>query len=254
MRPFTRTAFVCLAAASLASAGDTVMRIAPVSSSVDVKGQPVSIVATGVISRTAGAWGREAYRVTMDADLSGLQQHLTAILAAQLNKSDPCGETVEIQNATFTPQEPAGVLTAYLHYERSLCAKAFGRQINRRMVAGNGVVDVKLTPAVEANKTVRLIPEVGRIEADGSLGEMLRSGSLGDRVREKIEESLVNSIQKASNLNGTLPRSIQDKVLLQSARFTGGGDGHLSLVVAGEINITPEQAKSLAAVLSSRTN
>ena len=197
MRPRILASIACLAAIPLPAADDTVLQIPPVKSLVEVKGQPVAITASGAILRAPGAWGREAYRVQVKADLSDLQQHLTALLAAQLNKADRCGETLEIQKATLTPQEPAGLLTAHLRYERAVCAKAFGRQINKRMVAGNGVVDVKLIPVVEANKTVRLVPEVGRIEADGSLGEMLRSGSLGDQIREKIEESLVNSIPKS---------------------------------------------------------
>lgn len=245
---------LCAAAVPLLAADDAILQIPPMKSSLDVKGKPVSITASGTISRSQKAWGQDAYRIKLNADLSDLRQHLTEILKAQLNRSDRCGETLEIQQATLTPAEPSGMLTAHLHYERSVCAKAFGRQINKRMVAGNGVVEVKLTPTVEANKTVRLIPEVGRIEADGSLGEMLRSGSLGDKIREKIEESLMTSIQKAANMNSTLPPSIQDRVSLENARFTDGGSGQLAVVVTGDVKITAEQAKSLAAVLARRAN
>ncbi len=61
--------------------------------------------------------------------------------------------------------------------------KALGKEIAKRVVGGNGTIPVKLTPAfernTEGNTEVKLEPEVGTIEADGSLGEMLRS--LGER-------------------------------------------------------------------------
>jgi len=242
-----------LAAGAMLSASEAVvLEIPPVTSSVAVKGQPVSITASATISRTGGAWGKEGYRLTVKADLSDLQQHLTELLSAQLNKDDKCGEQIQVQSATLQPVEPSALLTVHLRYERTLCAKAFGRQVSKKMVAGNGIVDVKLTPAVEANKTVRLTPEVTRMDADGSLGDLLRSGQLGERVKEKIEESVATSIQKAANVDGTVPPSIQSKVSIQTARFANGGAGRLDVVVTGDVKMTANEEKSLAAAIAAR--
>jgi hypothetical protein len=54
-----------------------------------------------------------------------------------------------------------------------------GKERPNKPIGGNGVIEVKLTPTVDQGTTVRLVPVVGRIEADGALGELLRSGSLG---------------------------------------------------------------------------
>jgi hypothetical protein len=247
-----RLLLLLLTGATLAGSDTAVLEIPPVKSSLNVRGQPVTIISTGTITRASSAWGKDAYRVTVTADLSDLQHHVTELLAAQLNKDDKCGEFLEVQRATLVPTQPSALLTANVRYERTACAKAFGRQIAKKIVSGNGVVEVKLTPVVEANRTVRLAPEVGRIDADGSLGELLRSGTLGDRVREKIEESMVNSIQKAANLVGTLPASIQQRVSIQQARFADAGSGRIAVVVTGDVRMTAQQEKSVEAALAGR--
>lgn len=245
-----RTILLLAMSAALAAGETVVMEIPAVKSQVGVKGQSVAVTASGAITKTSAAWGKDAYRITVKADLGDLQEHLTELLAAQLNKDNPCGEFLAIQKATFVPMEPAGMLTAHLKYERTLCAKAFGRQVSKKMVSGNGVVAVKITPVVEANKTVRFVPEVGRIEADGSLGELLRSSQVGERVREKIEESMVTSIQKAANAAGTLPSTIQSRVSIQNARFQDAGGGRLVVLVTGEVKMTADQEKTLAAAMA----
>jgi hypothetical protein len=111
--------------------------------------------------------------------LSNFQENLTPVMAAQLNRSDRWGE-------------------AYVHYERFTCVKAFGKEIVKRLVGGNGVVEVNLSPLVRENRIV-LAAEVRKIDADGSLGEVLRSGSLGDSLRQKIAASIESSVQKSAN-------------------------------------------------------
>src|SRR6202008_365204 len=100
------------------------------------------------------------------------------------------------------------------------CVRVLGRQQSKRIVGGNAVVQMKLTPAVEENNTtLRLIPEVGPIQADGSLGELLRSGALGDMLREKIRNAILNALQKGTDLNATLPPAVQGYAKIKDARF-----------------------------------
>ena len=70
-------------------------------------------------------------------------------------------------------------MVSQLHYERWKCIRMLGKERPNKPIGGNGVIEVKLTPTVDQGTTVRLVPVVGRIEADGALGELLRSGSLG---------------------------------------------------------------------------
>ncbi|MGA2329821.1 MAG: hypothetical protein ABSH05_26525, partial [Bryobacteraceae bacterium] len=99
---------------------------------------------------------------------------------------------------------------------------------------------------------VRLEPEVTDIRADQSLGELLRSGSIGAMLRQKIAESLVAAIQKGANLNATLPPAVQGLAAIRSARFRDAGAGRLAAVLEGEIRLSAEQLKSLVAQLKAR--
>jgi hypothetical protein len=126
-------------------------------------------------------------KLGLTADLSDLQQNMTGLLSSELDKDDRCGDRIAIENATLTPLDPASLAVVQLHYERWACANVFGKQEAKKLTGGNAVIQMKLTPAVEDNHTeLRLVPEVGPIEANGSLGELLRSGTLGEILRDKI--------------------------------------------------------------------
>jgi hypothetical protein len=227
-------------------------RIPPVKIPVNIENQPIAITASGLISRVAAERGQNVFKLELVADLSDLQQNITQVLRSQLDRSDRCGERIAIQNATLTPSAPASLVVARLHFERWTCVKVFGKERPNKLVGGNGTIEVKLTPAVEEDSTLRLVPEIGRIEAEGPLGELLRSGSIGARLREKITAALLNSMQKGTNFKATLPPVAQDYAKIQSAQFQEGGSGNLTVVLDGEIRISNEQLKLLANQLKER--
>jgi hypothetical protein len=185
----------------------------------------------------------------VSADLTDLQANITGLLRAELNRSEACGERIDIQRATLTPMEPASLLTTELHYERWACVKALGKQIVKKLVSGNGRVKLTLTPVIEQNKTVKLAPQVATIEADGSLGELLRSGSIGEMLREKIRTALVSAIQKGTNFQATLPPAIQDLATVKDARFRDAGSGRLAILLTGEVRISSQQLQALSSQL-----
>ena len=115
------------------------------------------------------------------------------------------------------------------------------------------MIPVTLTPGVDENKTeLRLVPEVGTIEADGSLGELLRSGTVGEMIREKIRSSILSAMQKGTNLNATLPPAAQGYATIENAEFKDGGSGHLLVVLDGQVRITKEQAQTLSKQVKER--
>ncbi len=218
-----------------------------------VKDQQAYIIASAVISMGAKTAGTDTFRLQLTADLTGLQENLTSLLAAQVDKDDRCGERITIQQATLAPAPPAAVATVQLHYERFACVKAFGKQQAKRIVAGNAVVPIRLTPAVEQNNTqLRLNPEVGEIQADGSLGELLRSGQLGEIIREKIRDSILNAMQKGANLAATLPPAAQPYATIESAKFQDAGANHLAVQLVGEIRVPRDQLQAVTQQLKSR--
>ena len=190
-----------------AASEDLVLTIPPVRTSMNVQNQPVAITVSGSVSGASAGHDPAPFRLTLTADLSDLQQNITTLLSSQLNRSEKCGDRLTIEHATLTPSAPIALLTANLHYEKWACAKVFGKDVVKRLVGGDGTVDVRLTPAVEANRTIRLQSDVGEIHADGSLGEALRSGSLGPALRDKIRTALAAAMDKA-NLEASIPPGI----------------------------------------------
>ena len=148
---------------------------------------------------------------------------------------------------SLTPVAPASPAVVQLHYERWGCAKVFGKQEAKRLVGGNAVRQLKLTPAIEEDNTqLRLVPEVGPVEADGSLGELLRSGTLGDMLREKIRKSILQALQKRTDLSATLPPAVRGYATIQNAEFHDAGSGRLGVMLQGEIRVTNQQIQALS--------
>ncbi len=195
----------------------------------------------------------EVFKLELSADLAELQRNMTGLLSSQLDKDDHCGDCIAIQNAILVPAEPASVATVQLHYERWACIKAFGKQQAKRVVGGNAVVPVKLTPGVdESNAELRLVPEVGAIEADGSLGELLRSDAVGEMIRDRIRTSILSAMQKGTNLSATLPPAAQGYATIENAAFRDGGSGRLIVVLDGQLRITKEQVQVLSKQVKER--
>jgi hypothetical protein len=235
-----RILWVAVAALGAAAAQDGEIKIPPVKTTVALEGHPVNITAWGAVRTTPGG-----FHLGVTVDLGELQENLTPVLAAQLDKSERCGDRLTVEKAELFPEAPGGVLTAHVHFEKYACVKAFGKEITKRLVGGNGVVEVMLTPSVGENH-VAMAAEVRKIDADGSLGEALRSGSMGDSLRQKIAGSIENAIRKSANLQNAVPPQVESVASLESVRFADGGGGRLWLDLAGAVRLTPEQFRDLA--------
>jgi hypothetical protein len=229
---------VCLAQAQT---GNSTLQIPPVKTSLNLEGQPVEITAWGSVSAAPSG----VFRLALTVDLGNFQENLTPVLAAQLNRSDRCGERLSVERAVLSPAAPAALLTAYVHYERFACVKAFGKEIVKRLAGGNGVVEVNLTPSAGENG-ITLAAQVRKIDADGSLGELLRSGSLGDSIRDKIAASIESAIRKSANLKSTLPAEMENVAAIQTVQFADGGAGRLWLTITGEVRLSAEQFRDVA--------
>jgi hypothetical protein len=215
--------------------------------SVDLAGQPVAIPVSAQVSQSSDRIG-----IALHADLAEFQSHLTPLLQSELNQSNRCGERIAVENAVLTPSAPTGQLSVRLHFEKWTCIKAFGKENAKRLIGGNGTVQVTLTPVAEQGGSLRLNAEVGNIDADGSLGEALRSGSLGETLRSKIRESLVNALRKSADFSAMLPAEARQFVTIDTVAFGDEGNGHLSLNTVATLKIPAEQATALVETLRSR--
>jgi hypothetical protein len=213
--------------------------------SVSPSDQAIDITTSGVISKGALQSGENIFHLELTADLSDLQQNMTEVLRSQLDKGERCGEQIAIQSATLTPSTPASVVLAQVHYERWAC---FGGAPNE-MVEGNGTIEVKLIPGVAGDGSLRLVPTIGRVDAEGLVGELLRSGTLGESVRDRITEALLSTIRPASDYKALLPPTAQGNVTLHRAQFLETGAGRLSLVLKGDIQVSSDKVTTLTSEL-----
>jgi hypothetical protein len=231
---------------------DFTFKIAPQKTSVKIENQPITITASGIIS--VGSRGNDEYilKLELDADLSDLQQNMTGLLKSQLDKNDRCGDRIEIEHAALMPARPASRAVVQLHYERFTCLKAFGKQMTKRLIGGNGIIQMKFTPTIDNGKTLRLVPEVESIQADGSLGELLRSGELGATVRDRITKALLSSMQKGTDRSLTLPPAVQDIATLDKAQFEDEGSGRLGVALGGQVVVSPQRIQLIKQQLKER--
>jgi len=229
------------------------LKIPPVRIPLTIKDQTVTITASAQITQAPKTHDQNLFNLELRADLSDLQQNMTALLSSALDKDAQCGDRIAIQSATLTPATPAAVATVQMHYERWVCAKIFGKQQVKKLVGGNATIPLALTPSLdETNTELRLIPELGPIQADGSLGDLLRNPSIAGMLRDKIQSAIQTAMQKAANLSATLPPAAQPYATIQSAAFQVTGGGRIALVLDGQLHITKEQVQQLTKQIKER--
>lgn len=216
--------------------------------SLSIGGQTVAVVLSGR-TKTLDA---QSMGLTLRADLSDFRTHLTPILQAELNKSERCGERIAVEDATLTSAAESAHLTVRLHVERWVCIKAFGKENAKRLLGGNAVVELTLAPHPDAASLLRLDASVDRIDADGSLGDVLRSGTPGDMIKDKIRESLLKSLRKATDLAPLIPDAVRPMLSVQNAEFERSADDRLSLRLDGSLQIPSGGISSLEEQLRGR--
>ena len=236
---------------------DLTFNLPKVTNSINIAGQPVSIQASGAVSRksagTPAENGRNLFRLKLTADLSDVQHNITGILRSALTRSPRCGERVEIQQATLTPLAPASLVVARVHFERWVCSPGQGSPME--VAGGDGTIEVKLSPSVgqqsvEQSAGLSLVSEITRVDAERLLRDMLRSGDLGDTLRQQIAASVLSALQKGTDLKATLPPAAQQSATLQKAQFQDAGAGQLSLLLEGQLQFSDEQTQQFAAQLN----
>ncbi len=227
---------------------DPAFDLPPVKNLVNFANQAITITTSGVISKAAAEGGENTFKLQLTADLSDLQRNLTDVLRAQLDNNDRCGERIRIQDAALSSSEPASQVTLQLHVERWTC---LGREANE-MAEGNATIEVKLSPSIGEDGALRLSPRIAHVDAQGLIGDWLRSGSLGETMRDTIAESLLSVLRQGEDLKTTLPSATRGNSKLQRARFQGTGSGKVLAVFDGEIRMSNEQVMSFTSELKGR--
>jgi hypothetical protein len=232
----------------MAAAAALSLDIPPLKTALPIADQSVTVIASGHVSMAPTAGG-QVVAVKLAVDLSDLQEKITAILRAQLTQDNRCGDRLSVERAELAPEAPAALLTAWVRYEKWGCAKAFGKEMVKRLVGGNGVVKVRLTPAVDSPDAVHLHADVLSIDADGQLGEVLRSGSFGAALQEKIRKTLASDLERSTNLRAALPPAVREIASIKAAEFAAAPERRLGLMVSGEVQVSADQAAAISGQL-----
>lgn len=234
----------------LASGQDTTFMLPQVKNAVQIAGHTVEISTSGVLSQTAAEASLRTFKLELITDLSDVQQNMTALLRSRLDRSDVCGERIAISQASLMPATPATVVHVRLHYERWLCTHAYGQQASNELAEGDASAEIKLTAAMGESNSVKLTAELGRLDANGMLADALRSGDLGNDLRDAVRQIVFQALQQDSSFKTQLPPAVQNLATLQTVRFQLAGVGSLNLVEGGQLQMTDAQANALASQLN----
>jgi len=235
---------------TMANGQDLAFMLPKVKTMVSVNHRTIPVAVSGVLSQIAAQGDQRTFKLEMIADLSDLQQNITDLLRAQIEASPTCGERLGIRRSRLTPADPASLLVLWLHYERWICTGTPGREASTELAEGDGTVEIKLTVSVEKPNTLKVSAAFGRIDATGMFGDALRSGSLGDDLKDQIAQSMLSASRAGLDFKTTLPPALQNSTEIQSAKFQDVGVGGLIVVLQGQIDLSNQQSDQLASQLN----
>jgi hypothetical protein len=230
----------------LASGNDLAFAFTPVKTIANIGNQSTAVTLSGALSQISADGGQRKFKLQMVADLIDLQQNLTPLLRPQIERGKACGERLLLRQATIAPAAPASVLVLQLHYERWSCRGSFSSEL----AEGDGTVEMKLTPAVEKSNTLKLTAEYSRIDASGMMGDSLRSGDLGDDLRDAVTQSILPAIRAGVDFKAALPAAVQSSAVVQTARFQDASAGRLTVVLEGQMEVSNDQVNLMASQLN----
>ena len=230
----------------LATGQDLAFILPQVKTQVSMESRPVVVTISGVLSQISAQSSQRKFKLELLADVSDLQQNFTELLRAQLDVSPMCGQRLAIRQATLSPSTPSSLLVVQLHFERWTCTRMYGQQTANELGEGDGTVEIKLTPTIDQPNTLKVTASFGRIDATGMMGEALRSGELGENLRDEAAKLLLLAARAGSDFKVALPLAVRNAATIQSARFQDENVGGLGLVLEGQADLSNEQTSQLA--------
>lgn len=234
---------------TLATAQDVKFALPKVTTRVNIGHRAVVIGVSGVLSQTASQDDQRTFQFEATVDLSELQRSLTEILNAELY-STGCGGRLTVKRATIVPATPASSLGMDLHYERWSCLRLAGQTSMTELAESDGMVELTLTPTAGNSNVLHLTPEFKRISATGAMADDLRSGDLGDTVRDKVSSAVLLALMVGTDFKSTLPGALQNGVSLQNVKFQDPSSSGLKAVLQGQVHLSNEQVRLLASQLN----
>ena len=234
----------------LAQGSDLTFTLPEVRTRVTLGNQTTEVPISGELSQISAQGAERTFKLRMVVDRSDLEERTTEILRVQLDAARSCGERLAVREATMTSATPAAVIALQLHYERWSCLKLGGQTRPQELAEQDGSVEVKVTPVVGKANTLKLGAEFSSIVAGGAMGESLRSGDLGEELRDKLTHSILSLVPLGENFQKYLPPAARELAMVQDARFQETGVGKLSVILNVQLDLSDQQVKLMASQLN----
>jgi hypothetical protein len=82
------------------------------------------------------------------------------------------------------------------------------------------------------------------------MGESLRSGDLGQELRDKLTHSILSAVPVGENFQKYLPPAAREFAILQDAKFQDTGVGKLRVILDGQLELSDGQVNLMASQLN----
>lgn len=227
----------------LAQSQDLTFALSPSKIPVHIGDHDLVVASSGELTQTDRKGETRTFSLRKTIDLSDLQQNIAPVLEAQFDQAKTCGERLAVRQAVITSAPPASSLLLRLHYERWSCGGLSAPSGAQELAESDGTAELSLSALVEQSR-LKIQSEFRRIDASGMMAEALRSGDLGQDVRGKVSQTLLSALGAGAD-PGSLPKVLENHVVVQSARFQDAGSG-LKLVLEGEVKLSNDQVTALA--------
>ncbi len=231
---------------TLANGQDVAFTLPLVKGHATIRGLTIGVPVSGALAQTAVLNGQRTFKLDLTVDLSELQDNFTSLLRSQIESNETCGQRIALVETSLTPATPTGQVRVRIHFERWMCSRSTGQAVTSELAESDGTVELKLTTAVDSSNRLKIETAIGRIDASGMLAESLRSGALGDDLRDAVSQSVLSAALAGLDFKTALPAALQNSAAIQKARFQELGVGGLSVVLEGKIELSDAQADQLA--------
>ena len=229
----------------LSNGQDTTFNLPSVKKPINVGARTVVLGVSGVLSQTKTDGDLRSFQLDQTVDFSDVQQNISQILADGLASMQSCNQRLTLKHATIFGASPGSSVVLQLHFERWSCSRFSGSSAPTELAEGDGTAELLLTPTVQ-NSVVSLRAEFKRIDANGMLGSELRSGDLGDDLRDSVAKTLLSLVQGATDFKTTLPPALQGNASLQAASFQESNATGLKESLQAQVQISNAQVTQLA--------
>ena len=226
-----------------------------VQTSTWIDGRRVTVPVSGELdAQTSG--GDLQVSVRADADLGELQRLLPGMIRRQVEGGSDCNDRVDLHRVDVRARGSHAEISIGGKYERWECwswhqpeihglsIKYKKRTAKNKVFTQDGSGVLEIHPTV-SNNVVSVSTELRSLRAGGLLGELMRDGFLGPRIRSEIRNAIPRTIT-VSDLRTLIPAELRPyQPRLHRVEFRDLGGGRLGLRAHASITVTGAQVSEV---------